>query len=101
LRRQAEAGEVPSATAIVTILERLLKLASATQKDVWFGWHFDLARICRHKMKIEFLDELYAQIFVCRPAIGSKIVAYAQTLDDETDESSVVRLASLRRFCRE
>jgi len=44
------------------------------------------------------LDEVYAQIFACRPAISSRIVAYATTIDDET---IAVRLATLRRLCRE
>ena len=49
-------------------------------------------------MALQLLDDIYAQVFVVRPAIGGKIVAYAQTVEDET---IVVRLATLRRLCRE
>jgi len=98
MRTRAEAGEVPEESVVVDVLRRALKLAAATKKDLWFGWLFEYARICKHKMQLPLLDEIYAQVFVCRPAIGAKIVAYAQTIDDET---IVVRLATLRRLCRE
>lgn len=98
MRTRAEAGEVPEESIVLDVLRRALKLATATKKDQWFGWLFEFARICKHKMQLPLLDEIYAQIFVCRPAIGAKIVAYAQTIDDET---IVVRLATLRRLCRE
>jgi hypothetical protein len=98
LQRQAEVGEAPRAGDALSFLHRLLKLASATRKDVWFGFIFDLARLWKHKMTAGFLDMLHAQIFICRPAISPKIVAYAQTIDDETISA---RLASMRRFCDE
>lgn len=98
MRTRAEAGEIPEESIVVDVLRRALKLAAATKKDQWFGWLFEFARVCKHKMQLPLLDEIYAQVFVCRPAIGAKIVAYAQTIEDET---IVVRLATLRRLCRE
>jgi len=98
MKTRAEAGEVPEESVVIDVLRRSLKLAAATKKDVWFGWIFEFARICKHKMQLPLLDEIYGQVFVCRPAIGAKIVAYAQTIEDET---IVVRLATLRRLCRE
>jgi hypothetical protein len=98
MRTRAEAGEIPEESIVVDVLRRALKLASATKKDLWFGWIFEFARVCKHKMQLPLLDEIYAQVFVCRPAIGAKIVTYAQMIDDET---IVVRLATLRRLCRE
>jgi hypothetical protein len=98
MRTRAEAGEIPEESIVLDVLRRALKLATATKKDQWFGWIFEFARVCKHKMQLPLLDEIYAQIFVSRPAIGAKIVAYAQTIDDET---IVVRLATLRRLCRE
>ena len=98
MRTRAEAGEIPEEGIVLDVLRRALKLAAATKKDQWFGWIFEFARVCKHKMQLPLLDEIYAQVFVCRPAIGAKIVSYAQTIDDET---IVVRLATLRRLCRE
>jgi hypothetical protein len=49
-------------------------------------------------MPTALLDEIYAQVFACRPAVGARIVAYATTIDDDT---IAVRLATLRRLCRE
>lgn len=98
MRTRAEAGDVPDDNVIQETLRRSLKLAVATKKDAWFAWIFDYARLCRYKMPLPLLDEIYAQMFVARPAIGSKIVAYAQTIEDEV---IVVRLATLRRLCRE
>lgn len=92
------AGEVHEESVVTDVLKRALKLAAGTKKDLWFAWIFDFARASKHKLAIQLLDDIYAQIFVVRPAIGSKIVAYAQTIDDET---IVVRLATLRRLCRE
>ena len=83
---------------IIDVLRRALKLAGSTKKDIWFGWLFDFARVTKHKMALQLLDDIYAQVFVVRPAIGAKIVSYAQTVEDET---IVVRLATLRRLCRE
>ena len=59
---------------------------------------FDYARVCRFKMPTALLDEIYAQVFACRPAVGARIVAYATTIDDDT---IAIRLATLRRLCRE
>lgn len=98
MRTRAEASDVPDDNVIQETLRRALKLAVATKKDAWFAWIFDYARLCRYKMPLPLLDEIYAQMFVARPAIGSKIVGYAQTIDDEV---IVVRLATLRRLCRE
>jgi pSer/pThr/pTyr-binding forkhead associated (FHA) protein len=98
MRTRAEAGEVPDEAIITEALRRALRLAAATKKDPWFAWIFDYARLCKYKMPLPLLDEIYAQVFVCRPAIGQKIVAYAQTIEDEV---IVVRLATLRRLCRE
>ncbi len=98
MRTRAEAGEIPEEGIVLDVLRRALKLAAATKKDQWFGWLFEFARVCKYKMQLPLLDEIYAQIFVCRPAIGAKIVTYAQTVDEET---IVVRLATLRRLCRE
>lgn len=95
---RAQNGEIPEEPVIIDVLRRALKLAGSTKKDVWFGWIFDFARVSKHKMALQLLDDIYAQVFVVRPAIGAKIVAYAQTVDDET---IVVRLATLRRLCRE
>lgn len=98
MRTRAEANDIPDDNVIQETLRRALKLAVATKKDAWFAWIFDYARLCRYKMPLPLLDEIYAQMFVARPAIGSKIVGYAQTIDDEV---IVVRLATLRRLCRE
>ncbi len=95
---RAQNGEIPEDAVIIDVLRRALKLAGSTKKDVWFGWIFDFARVSKHKMALQLLDDIYAQVFVVRPAIGGKIVAYAQTVEDET---IVVRLATLRRLCRE
>lgn len=98
MRTRAEAGEAPEEPIITEALRRSLRLAAATKKDQWFAWIFDYARLCKYKMPLPLLDEIYAQVFVGRPAIGPKIVAYAQTIEDEV---IVVRLATLRRLCRE
>ncbi|HMU40846.1 MAG TPA: FHA domain-containing protein [Pseudomonadota bacterium] len=98
MRSRAESGDIPEDLAIIEALRRALRLAGATKKDPWFAWVFDYARLCRYKMPTALLDEVYAQIFACRPAISSRIVAYATTIDDET---IAVRLATLRRLCRE
>ncbi|HRI53370.1 MAG TPA: FHA domain-containing protein [Pseudomonadota bacterium] len=98
MRTRAEAGDAPEEPIITEALRRSLRLAAATKKDQWFAWIFDYARLCKYKMPLPLLDEIYAQVFVGRPAIGPKIVAYAQTIDDEV---IVVRLATLRRLCRE
>ena len=95
---RAQNGEVPEEAVIIDVLRRALKLATSTKKDLWFAWIFDFARVSKHKMQLQLLDDIYAQVFVVRPAIGGKIVAYAQTVEDET---IVVRLATLRRLCRE
>jgi hypothetical protein len=98
MRTRAEAGDTPDEPIITEALRRSLRLAAATRKDQWFAWIFDYARLCKYKLPLPLLDEIYAQVFVCRPAIGPKIVAYAQTIEDEV---IVVRLATLRRLCRE
>ena len=98
MRTRAEASDIPEEPIITEALRRALRLATATRKDQWFAWIFDYARLCKYKMPLLLLDDIYAQVFVCRPAIGPKIVAYAQTIDDEV---IVVRLATLRRLCRE
>ncbi len=95
---RAQNGEIPEEPVIIDVLRRALKLAGSTKKDIWFGWLFDFARVTKHKMALQLLDDIYAQVFVVRPAIGAKIVSYAQTVEDET---IVVRLATLRRLCRE
>ena len=98
MRTRAENGDVPEDTVIMEALRRALRLAASTKKDQWFAWLFDYSRLCKYKMPLPLLDEIYAQIFVCRPAISGKIVSYAQTIEDEV---IVVRLATLRRLCRE
>lgn len=98
MRSRAEGGDIPEDLIIVEALRRALRLAGATKKDQWFAWVFDYARVCRFKMPTALLDEIYAQVFACRPAVGARIVAYATTIDDDT---IAVRLATLRRLCRE
>lgn len=98
MRSRAEGGDIPEEIIIVEALRRALRLAGATKKDQWFAWVFDYARVCRFKMPTALLDEIYAQVFACRPAVGARIVAYATTIDDDT---IAVRLATLRRLCRE
>ena len=98
MRSRAEGGDIPEESIIVEDLRRALRLAGATKKDQWFAWVFDYARVCRFKMPTALLDEIYAQVFACRPAVGARIVAYATTIDDDT---IAVRLATLRRLCRE
>lgn len=98
MRSRAEGGDIPEDLIIVEALRRALRLAGATKKDQWFAWVFDYARVCRFKMPTALLDEIYAQVFACRPAVGARIVAYATTIDDDT---IAIRLATLRRLCRE
>lgn len=98
LLRRVETGQPPEASAIADALRRSLRLATATRKDVWFGWMFEYARVSRYRMEPAFLDEIYAQMFTCRPAVGAQILAYAQTLEDE---AVILRLVTLRRLCRE
>jgi hypothetical protein len=98
MRTRAEAGEALDDNLIIEALRRCLKLAAATKKDQWFGWLFDFARLAKFKMPVPLLDEIYSQVFVCRPAVGQKIIAYAQSIEDE---NIVVRLSALRRLCRE
>ncbi len=98
MRSRAEGGDIPEDLIIVEALRRALRLAGATKKDQWFAWVFDYARVCRFKMPTALLDEIYAQVFACRPAVGARIVAYATTIDEDT---IAVRLATLRRLCRE
>jgi len=98
MRSRAEGGDIPEDLVIVEALRRALRLAGATKKDLWFAWVFDYARVCRFKLPTALLDEIYAQVFACRPAVGTRIVAYATTIDDD---SIAVRLATLRRLCRE
>ena len=98
MRSRAEGGDIPEDVVIVEALRRALRLAGATKKDQWFAWVFDYARVCRYKMPTALLDEIYAQVFACRPAVSARIVAYATTIDDDT---IAVRLATLRRLCRE
>ncbi len=98
MRSRAEGGDIPDDMVIVEALRRALRLAGTTKKDQWFAWVFDYARVCRFKMPTALLDEIYAQVFACRPAVGARIVAYATTIDDDT---IAVRLATLRRLCRE
>lgn len=98
MRSRAEAGDVPEDVIILEALRRALRLAGATKKDHWFAWVFDYSRVCRYKLPTLLLDEIYAQVFACRPAVSSRIVAYATTIDDD---SIAVRLATLRRLCRE
>ena len=98
MQSRAKNNDIPEEGVITEALRRALKLAAATKKDQWFAWIFEYASLCKYKMPLPLLDEIYAQVFVCRPAIGAKIAAYQQTIDEEV---IVVRLATLRRLCRE
>ncbi|MCS6914424.1 MAG: FHA domain-containing protein [Myxococcales bacterium] len=98
LLERATAGEALPETLVAESVRRALRLAVATRSEAWLGWIFEFSRACRYRIPLVLLDELYAQIFAQRPALGSQIAAYAAMLPDDTLH---LRLEALRRLCRE
>jgi hypothetical protein len=96
LLARAERGDVPREAIVGETLRRALRLAGATRRDRWFAWAFDYARVCKYRMPLVILDELYAQMFTIRPAIAAHINAYALAI---REEGLSLRLAALRRLC--
>jgi pSer/pThr/pTyr-binding forkhead associated (FHA) protein len=98
LLARAQAGAVPQEGMVAESVKRALRLAAATRRERWLGWIFDYARTCRYPLPLVLLDELYAQIFTLRPALGPQILAYAKSLQDRALD---LRLSTLRRLCRD
>lgn len=69
-----------------------VRRATRIGQDDWHAWVFDFARRTRHQVSRQLPDDLYAAMFVHRPALTAAIDAYAPQLLD-------ARSASAWRHC--